>query len=571
MRFLQIGCLIGTFLTGCAMQPKPKYVPLESAMTTVEAEKLLESFIDRHVAEMSRLEKENNLAYWRATTNGDEAAYQMTASLEYKIRALHADPEDYAFLKQAQKSGKITDQRLRRQLEILSLSYQENQVDKPLLEKMTALSAEIQKIFNGYRAVVEGRQLADSDIYDILRSSVDSGVRKAAWEGFQARGKLIKHKLLELVKLRNSLARKLGYTDFYTMRLTLLEQDPAQIERIFDGLAAGTDRPYAGLKQKIDQHFADRYGIAVKDLRPWHYEDPFFQEAPVIGNLDLDRYFKDVDPKTLAAEFFQGMGFEVQDILDRSDLYEKPGKMPHAYCTDIDREGDVRILANLENTEKWVSTLLHELGHAVYDKYNDRTLAWLLRAPAHSFATEAAANFFGRLTRQTHFLQAMLGLDPRETQKLDGRLAFELKLSMLVFARWSLVMRHFEKELYRDPDQNLNKLWWDLKKRYQRITPPDDWDHPNWAAKIHIANWPVYYHNYLLGELMASQLLAHIAKTFYQGKPIADMQLVGRKDVGVFLKEKIFAPGRSLRWDRLLVQATGETLNPEHFIRQFAK
>ena len=29
---------------------------------------------------------------------------------------------------------------------------------------------------------------------------------------------------------------------------------------------------------------------------------------------------------------------------------------------------------------------------------------------------------------------------------------------------------------------------------------------PDWAAKIHIATNPVYYHNYMLGEMMASQL-----------------------------------------------------------------
>ena len=55
-------------------------------------------------------------------------------------------------------------------------------------------------------------------------------------------------------------------------------------------------------------------------------------------------------------------------MIARSDLYEKKGKSPHAFCTDIDREGDVRVLANIVPNEYWMGTMLHELGHAVYSQ-----------------------------------------------------------------------------------------------------------------------------------------------------------------------------------------------------------
>ena len=57
-------------------------------------------------------------------------------------------------------------------------------------------------------------------------------------------------------------------------------------------------------------------------------------------------------------------------MIARSDLYEKPGKSPHAFCTDIDREGDVRVLANIVPNEYWMGTMLHELGHSVYSSKN---------------------------------------------------------------------------------------------------------------------------------------------------------------------------------------------------------
>jgi len=39
--------------------------------------------------------------------------------------------------------------------------------------------------------------------------------------------------------------------------------------------------------------------------------------------------------------------------------------------------------------------------------------------------------------------------------------------------------------------------------------------------------------------------------------------------VGAFLRERIFAPGASLDWNRLLVHATGEELTPRYFVDEF--
>jgi len=82
----------------------------------------------------------------------------------------------------------------------------------------------------------------------------------------------------------------------------------------------------------------------------------------------------------------------------------------------------------------------------------------------------------------------------------------------LVFTRWVLVMTHFERELYADPDADLDAIWWSLVNRYQLLTPPDGRRAPDWAAKIHIACAPVYYHTYLYGHLVAAQLRAAIRR-----------------------------------------------------------
>lgn len=71
-------------------------------------------------------------------------------------------------------------------------------------------------------------------------------------------------------------------------------------------------------------------------------------------------------------------------------------------------------------------------------------------------------------------------------------------------------MYRFEQQMYQNPDQDLNALWRDLVEKYQMIKRPANRNEPDRATKIHIATSPCYYHNYLLGELLASQLYYHI-------------------------------------------------------------
>ena len=93
-------------------------------------------------------------------------------------------------------------------------------------------------------------------------------------------------------------------------------------------------------------------------------------------------------------------------MIARSDLYEKPGKSPHAFCTDIDREGDVRVLANIVPNEYWMGTMLHELGHSVYSSKNiPASVPYVLRTEAHILTTEGIAMLFERFSKDADWLQ----------------------------------------------------------------------------------------------------------------------------------------------------------------------
>src|SRR5262249_11088899 len=208
----------------------------------------------------------------------------------------------------------------------------------------------------------------------------DSKERKKYWKASKEVGKVLEADLKQLVKLRNQAAIKLGFKNFHDMQLFLNEQDGKQLIKLFDELDELTREPFKAAKAEIDEKLAANCSIKVEDLMPWHYHDPFFQETPNVFEADLNKPFEKADLVKLSADFYQSIGLPIDRVIPNSSLFEKPGKSPHAFCTDIDREGDVRVLANVKPNLQWMSTLLHEFGHSVYSSLNiPHGLPYLLR------------------------------------------------------------------------------------------------------------------------------------------------------------------------------------------------
>jgi peptidyl-dipeptidase A len=326
---------------------------------------------------------------------------------------------------------------------------------------------------------------------------------------------------------------------------------------------------FADLKHDIDAYLAAHCAIPGQQLRPWHYQNRFFQEAPVIYTVDLDSYYVNKDLVALVKTYYDGIGLNIDDIIERSDLFEKPGKYQHAFSSDIDRSGDVRVLCSVKPDSYWMNTLLHEFGHSVYAKFNDPSLPWMLRDAAHAFTTEAVANLFGRFAASPSWLRAMVGISADEAQRITEASRNSLRLQQMVFSRWAQVMFRFEKSMYENPGQDLNRRWWELVEKYQLLKMPAGRNEPDWAAKIHIALYPCYYHNYLLGELLASQLYYHIAGQVLKTADVESQSFTGRPEVGRYLVERVFKPGMRWPWNEMIERATGEKLTAKYYARQF--
>jgi peptidyl-dipeptidase A len=521
-----------------------------------------------HENRIRPIEIANNKAWWNANVSGKDEDFTAKEKAQNTLDAALADKARFARIKAVRDAG-VADKSQKRQIELLYLQALEKQVSPEILARITARANSIEKAFNVYRAKVNGAELTDSQVRETLKNSKSSAERKAVWESSKGVGAAVEKDLKELVALRNEAAKALGFSDFHVMMLSLNEQKQADVVTLFDELDGLTRKPYMELKAEIDTALAKQSGVSVGELRPWHYQDPFFQEAPSIYPTDLDAPYKNADITKLCKDFYTGIGLPVDAVIARSDLFEKAGKSPHAFCTDIDREGDVRVLANIVGNEYWMGTMLHELGHAVYSsRYIPQSVPYLLRGEAHILTTEGVAMLFEQFSKDADWLGKM-GVPVADAMGYDAAGSAARRARLLIFSRWCQVMLRFEKAMYADPGQDLNRLWWDLVENYQGLKRPEGRNAPDYASKIHVVSAPAYYHNYMMGQLFASQVHHAICRDVLGGVEPGRGSYVGNKNVGQFMIDKVFTPGRSLPWNELTRYATGELLSAKAFAADF--
>jgi len=526
---------------------------------------------DAYLAKYKPLVLKSEKAWWDANITGSDEAFKQRREAVNALVDLHSDHETFAKLKAYKNGGQIADPLLRRTLEVMYLAHVPCQADKDLQKKIVELETNLEQMFNTYRSTIDGKSLTENDIRQILSETKDSTAAEKAWKAYTAVGEKVAPQLHQLVLLRNQLARQVGFSSYFTMQLYLQEIDEQELWRIFDDLYNQTREPYTALKNDIDAAMAARFGIAKTDLRPWHYCDLFFQEPPALAEDKLSEAYKNQDLQAMAKDYYASIGLAVDDILARSDLYEKPGKCPHAFAADLDRAGDTRVLANLKPTLYWADTILHELGHAAYDKYIGPDVPFVLHTASHGITTEGVALMMGAKAKNPEWLVQAMKLSPEQAAELCKSVNNSVSAEKLIFSRWAQVVVRFEREMYEKPDQDPARFWWYLRRQYQGLELPGGMDRPDYAAKIHIVTVPVYYHNYVLGDLFAAQVQNYVGTNILHAPDPAAASFYGQRKVGAYLREMIFAPGNLVSWNDLTKQATGEGLSTRYLVEQFAQ
>ncbi len=559
VNYFLLAILVMAIFTGCRTKQK-------------EMKEELINFIKAHDSVVIPLAKKANLAYWNAAISGSEEDFKKAEELQLKLIEFYADTTALQTLQKIKVSGLVNDTLLARQLDLLYTQFLMAKADTSKLNAIVRMETKIEREFSVFRTDLNGKKMTDNDVEEVLRRSRNMKKQKDVWNAQKKIGRVVAEDIKKLIVMRNEVADDMGFKNYHQMKLILNEQKPRVITSLFDELDTLTGDAFAEVKSNVDGYLVDYYGLKNEDeLMPWNYQNRFFQEAPRIYDVDLSSYYADKNLETLTIDYFNGIGLPIEDMLKNSDLYEKEGKNQHAFCISIDRLKDVRVLCNVKPNSYWMNTMLHEYGHALYDYNIYENFPFVLREPAATFTTEAIAMIFGRFASNPQWLQDIVGVSEEEKMKIAESCFKTLRLEQLVFSRWSQVMYRFEKAMYEDPEQDLNTLWWDLVEKYQLMNRPPDRDEPDWATKIHIALFPCYYHNYLLGELLASQLYFYIVENIVRSDDYKFQSFANNKEVGDYLRNNVFSVGSKYYWDDMIKRATGENLTPRFYAKQFVE
>lgn len=484
----------------------------------------------------------------------------LNAPQKYEIKTrlpfLYMNSEEkLEFLKEIKKAG-VTDPILAKSLDNYIKAYSTQSSDaKKAAAVCNILGNDIAKKVNAYRGEVRGKTYSNIELDNMLKNEKNAELRKEIYSARKVNGSdLVAEDLVELVKERNKFAKTKGYDNYFSYQLAeVYHVDEKKLFNLLDDLEKKTDKIFDKMSKKESKELAEAYGIKPKDLRPWHYG----LELEGSVSKEADKYVTD-NEKMMGSSFdlYKRMGWDIPKLPILLDLFPKENKNQHGFCFDIDTNKDVRILANLSNDLYSHETLNHELGHAVYDIGISEHLPYNQRGTASSAMTEAVAMLMETLDIREGSASESLGMPEELVKKLD----IERRKNLVPFVRKYSMMINFERELYKNPDQNIGKLWYELEHKHMNKNMPEEPDNA-WASIPHFLSHPAYIHNYLRAEIMASQI--------YDAAKEKLGPLTQNENTAEYFRKKLFRVGASVDENELIKKVTGKELSVDAFCNQF--
>lgn len=195
---------------------------------------------------------------------------------------------------------------------------------KSIREETASLESQLEMARNGMRlgythpdgTFVEASSVA---LRNKMSTEADEGIRQAVYEGLCTIGPFVlDNGFLEIIKLRNKLAKTLGFEDYYDYKVTNAEGfGKSKLFEILNGLEQGT-RP---IMEKAREDFATKYGEDA--LNPWNMSykmrgsivvkmDPYFPFSKAV-----ERYVRSYGAMNIT---YEGATMNL-DLLDRSKKY----------------------------------------------------------------------------------------------------------------------------------------------------------------------------------------------------------------------------------------------------------
>ena len=304
----------------------------------------------------------------------------------------------------------------------------------------------------------------------------------------------------QLVSLRNTIAKKLGYKNYVELGYINMGRTDYN-SKMVKGYREQIYQEVVPLCQKLYKSQAKLLGI--KNPQSFDYNLRFLSGNPVpagdakfLVNVAKDMYSH---LSSESKEYFEHMvKYEMMDLEARK------GKAPGGFCADLPEYKCPFIFSNFNGTEGDVNVLTHEGGHGFQMYMCSNIKIPELREPTmetaeiHSmsmefFAWPYADKFFGK----------------------DGeKYRYSHLVDAIEFLPYGATVDEFQHWVYEHPQATHEErcaYWKELEKKYTPHKVYDECPTLNkgryWLRQAHIFSSPFYYIDYTLAQVVAFQFL----------------------------------------------------------------
>ncbi|HMC62809.1 MAG TPA: M2 family metallopeptidase [Candidatus Solibacter sp.] len=417
------------------------------------------------------------------------------------------------------------------------------------------------------------------ELSKIVAESRDPKELKEAWAGWHAIARPIHKDFVRYVELANKGARQLGFKDNGAMWRSKYDMPPDAFATELDRLWEQMKPLYVSLHAYVRNRLREKYGEAVSatgaipaDLlgnmwaQDWSNIYPLVAPPQAGAGYDLTELLKkrNTDWKQMVKYgegFFTSLGFAPlpQTFWERS-LFLKPRDRDvvcHASAWDVDNVDDLRLKMCIQITGEDFLTVHHELGHNFYQRaYNQ--LPPLFRDSANDGFHEAVGDTIA-LSITPEYLVKLGLLDKAPDSSQDIGLLLHKALEKIAFLPFGLVIDQWRWKVFSGeiPPGKYNETWWQLRQKYQGISPPVDRSEADFdpAAKYHVAaNVP--YMRYFLADILQFQFHRALAQAAGCTGPLNRCSIYGNKAAGDRLNAML-AMGASRPWQDALEKIAG--------------
>eukprot|EP00536_Pseudo-nitzschia_multiseries_P002496 jgi/Psemu1/235748/estExt_Genewise1.C_330129 len=312
----------------------------------------------------------------------------------------------------------------------------------------------------------EYKQASSVGLRTVLTTASSESVRKSAYEGLRSIGPFVcSNGFLEIVQLRNKLARMLGFEDYYDYTVTNAEGfSKSKLFEILDGLEEGT-RP---LMVKARKTLEEMHG--PKALDPWNKS--YMMAGSVVKKMDP--YFPFSKSVENYLRSYAAMKIGYSNATMTLDLLDRKNKYSNGFChwpvpawvkpdgTHVPSQANFTSLADpaaVGSGMTALNTLMHEAGHAAH-------FANIVQ-PSPLFSQERAPTSVAYAENQSMFLDSLVGDSAWRAKYAKDLQGTPIPFNVIeeeirsrhpfqVFGlRSMLCVSYFEKALYELPESEL--------------------------------------------------------------------------------------------------------------------